>query len=54
MIKNIWFSAVTEEGFLLFIKTKIKLEKIEEKVKVCLLQQTTYYKGRGGIVALYR
>lgn len=54
VIKNIWFSAVTEEGFLLFIKTKIKLEKIEEKVKVSLLQQTTYYKGRDGVVGLYR
>ena len=54
MIKNIWVSAVTEEGFLLFIKTKVKLEKKEEKLKVSLLQQTTYYKGRSGIVALYR
>ena len=54
MIKNIWFSAVTEEGFLLFIKTKLKLEKVEEQVKVTLLQQTTYYKGREGVVALYR
>lgn len=54
IIKNLWFSAVTEEGFLLFIKTKLKLEKIDEKVGVTLLQQTTYYKGRGEVVALYR
>lgn len=54
IIKNIWFSAVTEEGLLLFIKAKLKLEKVDNRLKVNLLQQTTYYKGKNGIVALYR
>ncbi len=54
IIKNVWFSAVTEEGLLLFIKAKLKLEKVDNRLKVNLLQQTTYYKGKNGIVALYR
>lgn len=54
MIKNIWFSAITEEGFLLFIKAKVKLQKMDTEVNISLLQQTTYYKSKNDIVALYR
>ena len=54
IIKNVWFSAVTEEGLLVFIKAKLKLEEVDNRLKVDLLQQTTYYKGKNGIVALYR
>lgn len=54
MIKNIWLSAITEEGFLLFIKAKVKLQKMDTEVNISLLQQTTYYKSKNDIVALYR
>lgn len=52
--KNIWITAVTEEGFLLFIKIKIEYMDTVQEQKISLLQQTTYYKSGGGIVPLYR
>ena len=52
--KNVWFSAVTEEGVLLFIKAKLGFRSCEAGIQVNLLQQTTYYKMGKKIVALYR
>lgn len=52
--KNFWVSAVTEEGILMFVKAKVKLENAQKSVHISLLQQTTYYKSRNKLCALYR
>lgn len=54
VIKKFWIAAVTEEGIIMFVKVKAKIEKSEEKMGVWLLQQTTYYKSQGKLEVLYR
>lgn len=59
--KFIWISAITEQGFLLFIKIKTELseietegEKPEEKLFQCkILGQFSYYVNDGKIKELY-
>lgn len=53
-IKNIWISAVTEEGILLFVNAKVHIKELEEGCLIILLQQTTYYKSKNGLSPLYR
>lgn len=59
-IRNFWISAVTEEGIIMFIKVKVRLMEAEHKetgemrMRLTLLQQTTYYKSQSKLCALYR
>lgn len=54
IIKKFWIAAVTEEGILMFVKVKARLEKKEDGILLLLLQQTTYYKSQGELEVLYR
>lgn len=60
VIRYFWISAVTEEGIIMFIKVKVRLMEAEYKktgemrMRLTLLQQTTYYKSQGKLCALYR
>lgn len=54
VIKNFWVSAVTEDGILLFVKAKVRIENVQKGTHVILLQQTTYYKSRHKLCPLYR
>lgn len=57
-IKTVWISAITDEGVLLFIKVKLKiqLQMINEKegYYIQLLQQTSYFKHNNELYTLYR
>ena len=57
-IKKFWISAVTQDGVLLFIKVKAKIQIIKEnnelKARISLLQQTTYYERHNQLCVLYR
>lgn len=59
-IRNFWISAVTEEGIIMFIKIKVRLMEAEckktgeRRMRLTLLQQTTYYKSQGKLCTLYR
>ncbi|TCT17120.1 hypothetical protein EDC18_101418 [Natranaerovirga pectinivora] len=57
-IKNIWVSAITDEGVLLFIKVKLKVDKRLNNQKTSyycqLIQQTSYFKHNRCITALFR
>lgn len=53
-IKKFWISAVTEEGIVMFVKVKARIEKKGETIALLLLQQTTYYKSQGKLEVLYR
>ncbi len=54
VIKKFWIAAVTEEGIIMFVKVKARLEKKGERMSLLLLQQTTYYKSKGELEVLYR
>lgn len=54
VIKKFWIAAVTEEGIIMFVKVKARLEKKGDGMLLFLLQQTTYYKSQGELEVLYR
>lgn len=58
IIKNIWISAITDEGVLLFIKVKLKIQSLMKNEKmgcyIQLLQQTSYFKHNNKLYTLYR
>ena len=58
VIKKFWISAVTEDGVLLFVKVKARIQIIQEhdvvKARISLLQQTTYYESHNELCVLYR
>lgn len=58
IIKSIWISAITDEGVLLFIKVKLKIQELVKNKKTGyhyqLLQQTSYFKHNKELYTLYR
>ena len=57
-IKKFWISAITEEGVVLFVKIKARITIVQDngqnKAKISLLQQTTYYESHNELCVLYR
>lgn len=49
----IWFSAITDQGFLVFIKVKLKLENRENKHYCRLISQFSYSVENGKLKPLY-
>lgn len=57
-IKKFWISAITEEGVVLFVKIKARIQAVHEsgktRVRIFLLQQTTYYESHNKLCVLYK
>lgn len=52
--KIFWVTAVTEEGLLLFIKVKARIEGSDRERRIVLLQQTTYCEKHNRICPVYK
>ena len=51
--KNVWISAITDEGTHLFIKTKILIEPLNGGEQQVLLQQTLYFNHNKKLLSMY-
>lgn len=53
VIKNVWVSAITDEGVNLFINVKIEIQNHQDRFRIVLLQQTIYFNHNGKLHNLY-